>query len=173
MMNKGLEVIEARWLFGATPEQIEVVIHPQSIVHSMVSYRDGSVVAQLGVPDMRTPIAYALGWPKRIDAPAPKLDLAQIATLTFEKPDPVRFPALRLARQALQTGGSAPTVLNAANEVAVQAFLDRRIGFLDIARLVEETLEAISHHPLGSLDDVAAFDAQARRHAASIVGRLG
>lgn len=173
MMNKGLEIIEAHHLFNMDNDHIDVVVHPQSVIHSMVAYADGSVLAQMGSPDMRTPIAYALGWPKRIEAPAPKLDLAKIATLTFEAPDLVRFPALRLARQALQTGGTAPTVLNAANEIAVQAFLNRRIGFLDIARLVEETLGAISHQPLTSLEDVAAFDDQARRHAASIIGRLG
>ena len=137
MMNKGLELIEAHFLFGIPEERIDVLVHPQSVIHSLVEYVDGSVLAQLGTPDMRTPIAYALGWPARIATPAERLDLVKAATLTFEAPDPVRFPALRLARAALQSGGGAPTILSAANEVAVQAFLDRRIGFLDIHRLVE------------------------------------
>jgi len=169
MMNKGLEIIEAYHLFGMTEDRIDVVVHPQSVIHSLVAYADGSVLAQLGSPDMRTPIAYALGWPKRIDSPAPKLNLAEIATLTFEAPDPIRFPALRLAREVLRAGGSAPTVLNAANEVAVQAFLDRKIGFLDIATMVEETLGAIHQRPLSSLDDVAEMDKQARDYASSVV----
>ena len=169
MMNKGLEVIEAYHLFAMTEDRIDVVVHPQSVIHSLVAYADGSVLAQLGTPDMRTPIAFALGWPKRIAAPAPKLNLAEIATLTFQAPDMVRFPALRLAREVLRAGGSAPTVLNAANEVAVQAFLDGRIGFLDIATLVEETLGAVNHRALASLDDVAEMDRQARDYAASVV----
>jgi len=169
MMNKGLEVIEAHHLFGLTEDRIDVVVHPQSVIHSLVAYADGSVLAQLGSPDMRTPIAYALGWPRRIEAPAPKLNLAEIGQLTFEAPDPVRFPALRLARQVLRAGGSAPTVLNAANEIAVQAFLDREIGFLEIATLVEETLNALEMRPLASLDDVAEMDAQARRFARSAI----
>jgi 1-deoxy-D-xylulose-5-phosphate reductoisomerase len=169
MFNKGLEVIEAYHLFGLGEEKIDVVVHPQSVIHSMVAYVDGSVLAQLGSPDMRTPIAYALGWPKRIDAPVARLDLATIGTLTFEAPDCVRFPALRLARQALQTGKSAPTVLNAANEVAVSAFLSRGIGFLDIAEVVERTLEATQHVDLGSIDDVLAQDQQARQRAWSII----
>ena len=169
MMNKGLEIIEAYHLFGMTEDRIDVVVHPQSVIHSLVAYADGSVLAQLGSPDMRTPIAYALGWPKRIEAPAPKLNLAEIAQLTFEAPDMTRFPALRLAREVLRAGGSAPTVLNAANEVAVQAFLDRKIGFLDIATLVEETLGAVPHRALASLDDVADMDAQARDYASATV----
>ncbi|WP_042694917.1 1-deoxy-D-xylulose-5-phosphate reductoisomerase, partial [Azospirillum sp. B506] len=148
MMNKGLELIEAHFLFGIPEERIDVLVHPQSVIHSLVEYVDGSVLAQLGTPDMRTPIAYALGWPARIATPAERLDLVKAATLTFEAPDPVRFPALRLARAALQSGGGAPTILSAANEVAVQAFLDRRIGFLDIERIVEETLTALPHRPL-------------------------
>ncbi len=171
MMNKGLELIEAYHLFGLPEEQIDIIVHPQSVIHSAVAYVDGSVLAQLGSPDMRTPIAYALGWPKRIPAPAPKLDLAAIGQLTFEAPDPVRFPALRLARLALQTGGSAPTVLNAANEVAVQAFLDRGIGFLDIARVVEETMAAVAVVPLASIDDVMAQDQLARACAQAIIQR--
>lgn len=169
MMNKGLELIEAHHLFAMPEDRIDIVVHPQSVIHSMVSYVDGSVLAQLGSPDMRTPIAYALGWPKRIHAPAPRLDLAAVGQLTFEAPDPERFPALRLARAALQSGGSAPTVLNAANEVAVQAFLTRRIGFLDIARVVERTLEAIEPVPPSSIEDVLAQDQRARVCARSII----
>jgi len=169
MMNKGLELIEAYHLFGLPEDKIDIVVHPQSVIHSAVSYVDGSMLAQLGSPDMRTPIAYALGWPRRIPAPAPKLDLAAIAQLTFEAPDPERFPALALARRALQTGGSAPTVLNAANEIAVQAFLDRQIGFLDIAEVVERTLEKVAHVALGSIDDVFAEDRKARECARKIV----
>ncbi len=169
MMNKGLEVIEAHHLFGLTEDRIDVVVHPQSVIHSLVAYADGSVLAQLGSPDMRTPIAYALGWPKRIQSPAPKLNLAEIANLTFEQPDPIRFPALRLAREVMRVGGSAATVLNAANEIAVQAFLDRKIGFLEIATLVEETLNAIPMRPLTSLDDVADMDSQARHYAQAAV----
>jgi 1-deoxy-D-xylulose-5-phosphate reductoisomerase len=168
MMNKGLEIIEAFHLFGMPSERIDVVVHPQSVVHSLVEYVDGSVLAQLGTPDMRTPIAYALGWPHRIATPGERLDLLRASRLDFEAPDPVRFPALRLAREALQSGGSAPTILNAANEVAVAAFLDGRIGFLDIARIVERTLSDLNHAPLGSLDDVRHVDAAARAAA----GRL-
>lgn len=173
MMNKGLELIEAHHLFAMPEDRIDIVVHPQSVIHSMVSYVDGSVLAQLGSPDMRTPIAYALGWPKRIAAPAPRLDLAAIGQLTFEAPDPERFPALRLARAALQSGGSAPTVLNAANEVAVQAFLSRRIGFLDIARVVEQTLEAVDPVPSSSIDDVLAQDQRARGRAQAIIEQHG
>ncbi len=144
MMNKGLEVIEAHHLFALGSAQLDIVVHPQSVVHGLVYYSDGSVLAQLGSPDMRTPIANALGWPERIAAPSPRLDLATLARLTFEAPDPQRFPALRLARAALESGGGAPTVLNAANEIAVAAFLERRIGFLDIVATVERTLEAVS-----------------------------
>lgn len=171
MMNKGLELIEAHHLFAMPEDRIDIVVHPQSVIHSMVSYVDGSVLAQLGSPDMRTPIAYALGWPKRIHAPAPRLDLAAIGQLTFEVPDAERFPALRLARHALQTGGSAPTVLNAANEVAVQAFLSRRIGFLDIARVVEQTLDAVDPAPPSSIEDVLAQDQWARLCAGGIIER--
>jgi len=173
MMNKGLELIEAHHLFAVPEDRIDIVVHPQSVIHSMVSYVDGSVLAQLGSPDMRTPIAYALGWPKRIHAPAPRLDLAAIGQLTFETPDAERFPALRLARAALQTGGSAPTVLNAANEVAVQAFLGRRIGFLQIAAVVEATLEKVDPLLPSSIDDVLAQDARARRCTASIIEQIG
>jgi len=169
MMNKGLELIEAHHLFSMPEERIDIVVHPQSVIHSLVAYGDGSVLAQLGSPDMRTPIAYALGWPRRIRAPSPRLDLAAIGTLTFESPDPVRFPALRLARRALQTGGAAPTVLNAANEVAVQAFLSRTLSFLGIARLVEATLDAMGAMTIGNLDDVMAADAWARAHAQAAI----
>ena len=173
MMNKGLELIEAHFLFGIPEERIDVLVHPQSVIHSLVEYVDGSVLAQLGTPDMRTPIAYALGWPARIATPAERLDLVKAATLTFEAPDPVRFPALRLARAALQSGGGAPTILSAANEVAVQAFLDRRIGFLDIERIVEETLTALPHRPLRDLAAVREADADARRDAACRVAAIG
>jgi 1-deoxy-D-xylulose-5-phosphate reductoisomerase len=165
MMNKGLEVIEASYLFPVPKERIEIVIHPQSVIHSMVEYVDGSVLAQLGTPDMRTPIAVALAWPERMAAPSKRLDFATLGALTFEAPDSERFPALRVAREALQTGGNAPTILNAANEVAVQAFLDGRIRFLDIVRVVEETLGTIPRTPLHSLSDVHAADAAAREIA--------
>ena len=169
MMNKGLELIEAHYLFDMPEDQLQVLVHPQSIVHSLVSYIDGSVLAQLGTPDMCTPIAYALGWPERIASPSPRLDLAGIGQLTFEQPDPERFPALGLARQALKAGGAAPTILNAANEVAVQGFLGGKIGFLDICRVVERSLEQTTHRTLASLDDVYAVDAAARRNAEEII----
>ena len=166
MMNKGLELIEAHHLFGLPSARIDILVHPQSVVHSMVAYSDGSVLAQMGQPDMRTPIAFTLAWPKRMTAPVKRLDLAEVGQLTFEAPDSERFPALRVARQALQTGGSAPTVLNAANEVSVRAFLDGRLRFLDIAAVVERTLEKISVTPLNGLDDVWHLDTEARRIAA-------
>ncbi len=169
MMNKGLEIIEASYLFGLPSEQIDVLVHPQSVIHSLVAYVDGSVLAQLGMPDMRTPIAYTLAWPERMHTPCRRLDLAEVARLDFQPPDPVRFPALRLAREALTAGGGAPAVLNAANEVAVGAFLERRIGFLDIIRVVEETLAGIGDHPLETLSDVTEIDAEARRHAVSLL----
>jgi 1-deoxy-D-xylulose-5-phosphate reductoisomerase len=165
MMNKGLELIEAHHLFGLADTRIEILVHPQSVVHSMVAYSDGSVLAQLGQPDMRTPIAYTLAWPQRMTAPVERLDLAEIGQLTFEAPDSTRFPALRLSRQALRIGGSAPTILNAANEVAVQGFLDGRLGFLDIAEVVERTLERMPVAPLNGLDDVWQMDSEARRIA--------
>jgi 1-deoxy-D-xylulose-5-phosphate reductoisomerase len=142
MMNKGLELIEAHHLFALGPDKLDVLVHPQSIVHGLVEFRDGSFVAQLGTPDMRIPIAHCLAWPERIDGPAPRLDLAKIASLTFEAPDPARFPALAIARRALTTGGAAPTIFNAANEVAVQAFVEGRLGFTGIADLVAATLDA-------------------------------
>jgi len=171
MFNKGLELVEAYHLFGLTEDRIDILVHPQSVIHSMVSYIDGSVLAQLGAPDMRTPIAFALGWPDRMAAPCARLDLAQLGSLTFEAPDPERFPALRLVRRALQSGGAAPTLLNAANEIAVASFLDRRIGFLDIAAVVEDTLEAVDAPALTSIDDVLQADALARRHAREICVR--
>lgn len=168
MMNKGLELIEAHHLFQLPLERVEIVVHPQSIVHGAVVYRDGSVLAQLGSPDMRTPIAYALAWPGRIETPTKRLDLAAIGRLTFEPPDEDRFPALRVAREALIRGGGCPTVLNAANETAVHAFLDGRIGFLDIVDTVERTLAAVPEGELESLDDVYNFDTTAREIAARL-----
>jgi len=165
LMNKGLEVIEARWLFNARPEQIDVLVHPQSIVHSMVSYRDGSVIAQLGTPDMRTPIANVLSWPDRIDAGVSHLNLAQINDLSFREPDLDRFPCLSLAFAAMQTGDSAPAILNAANEIAVEAFLNGRIGFNRIPELVEEVLNRVPVTPLNSLGDVMEQDRLARIRA--------
>jgi 1-deoxy-D-xylulose-5-phosphate reductoisomerase len=171
MMNKGLELIEAHHLFGLPGERIEIVVHPQSVVHSLVAYVDGSVLAQLGPPDMRTPIAYALSWPDRMRWPAPRLDLARIGSLTFESPDYARFPALSMAREALAAGGGAPTVLNAANEVAVESFLGGRLGFLDIARVVAAALERLNGRGTASLAEVKALDAEARRLAHDLIGR--
>jgi 1-deoxy-D-xylulose-5-phosphate reductoisomerase len=162
MMNKGLEVIEAHWLFNAPAERIEVVIHPQSVIHSMVEYADGSVIAQLGNPDMRTPIAYALGHPDRIDAGVESLDLFRIGTLSFERPDFKRFPCLRLAYEALRLAGNAPAVLNAANEIAVESFLNGRLGFGRIPDLIEQVLSSVAWRKIDSLDDVLAADAAAR-----------
>jgi 1-deoxy-D-xylulose-5-phosphate reductoisomerase len=172
MMNKGLEVIEAHWLFGAPAERIEVVIHPQSVIHSMVSYVDGSVLAQLGNPDMRTPIAHALAFPERIESGVGQLDLTQMAALQFFQPDFERFPCLALAFEALRAGGTAPALLNAANEVAVQAFLERRIGFRDIDRVIARVMH---ENPIGaasSIEAVMAQDAHARRAADAIVAEL-
>jgi 1-deoxy-D-xylulose-5-phosphate reductoisomerase len=173
MMNKGLELIEAHHLFNLPERQIEILINHQSIVHGMVVYRDGSMLAQLGSPDMRTPIAHTLAWPGRMAAPTAPLDLAALGRLTFAAPDPQRFPALRLARNALQQGGGCPTILNAANEVAVQAFLDKEIGYLDIARLVERTLESFDDTGLSTFDDVHNFDKEAREIAGGLVGSGG
>jgi 1-deoxy-D-xylulose-5-phosphate reductoisomerase len=169
LMNKGLEVIEAHWLFNATPEQIEVVVHPQSVIHSMVEYIDGSVLAQLGNPDMRTPIAYALGYPDRLDSGVSTLDLLQIARLDFEAPDTSRFPCLRLAFDALKRGGTAPAILNAANEVAVAAFLERKIGFMDIPRMIESVLSKANIEQVSSLEQVIAADIAARAAASELV----
>jgi 1-deoxy-D-xylulose-5-phosphate reductoisomerase len=171
LMNKGLELIEAHHLFGQPLERIDVVIHPQSVIHGLVTYHDGSVLAHLGTPDMRTPIAYVLGWPGRTAAPMQRLDLAAVGRLTFEPPDEIRFPALRLARAALAQGGGTPTVLNAANETAVHAFLDRRIGFLDIAATVEATLSAMPVGTLASLDEVSHIDREARAIAAELIAK--
>ncbi|WP_417515185.1 1-deoxy-D-xylulose-5-phosphate reductoisomerase [Minwuia sp.] len=169
MMNKGLEMIEAYHLFPVSPSQVDVLVHPQSVIHSMVEYIDGSTLAQLGSPDMRTPIASCLAWPERISAPSPKLDLAELGQLTFERPDESRFPALRLARHCLEAGSEAATVLNAANEIAVAAFLARRLGFLQIATVVELALETISGWSTTTLDDVFALDAEARRITADLI----
>lgn len=172
MMNKGLEVIEAHWLFGVPAEMIEVVVHRQSVIHSMVEYVDGSVLAQLGNPDMRTPIAHAMAWPERIEAGVRSLDLFEIARLDFERPDFQRFPCLGLAFAALRAGGAAPAVLNAANEEAVAAFLDRRIAYLDIARVIEPCLERCAGVAVDSLDAVLAVDAQARDWASAQIRTL-
>ncbi len=169
MMNKGLELIEAYHLFGLPESQIDILVHPQSVIHSMVAYKDGSVLAQLGSPDMRTPIAYALGWPQRIAAPADRLDFSKIKQLTFEAPDPARFPALRVAREALKAGGGTPAVLNAANEIAVAAFLDRQVRFTDIVAICEQVLTDLPGGDIDRLDQVLALDTEARRRAAEVV----
>ena len=173
MMNKGLEIIEACWLFNTSPDQIQVVVHRQSVIHSMVQYSDGSVLAQLGNPDMRTPIAHALGWPQRIFAGVEPLNLFDIARLDFEPPAPERFPCLRLAYRAAAESGTAPAVMNAANEVAVAAFLDRRIGFTDIGAVVERTMDALPPEPvdLSGLEQVLAVDRKAREVAEQSVAR--
>lgn len=173
MMNKGLEFIEAACLFPVTPDQIEILVHPQSVIHSMVRYNDGSVLAQLGTPDMRIPIAYSLAWPERMPTPAERLDLAKIGSLSFEEPDMVQFPALRIAQEALQIGGAAPTVLNAANEVAVANFLDNKIPFGAITKIVEETIETVlggeNTSFSGLIEDVFQFDARARACAQELI----
>ena len=171
LMNKGLEVIEAHWLFNLPPEQIEVVIHPQSVIHSLVQYVDGSVLAELGNPDMRTPIAYAMAWPERIAAGVPPLDLPAIARLSFEQPDLLRFPCLALAFRALRDGANAATVLNAANEVAVAAFLDGRLPFLAIAEIIAATLDAVPVRPMADLPAILAEDANARSVATELLAR--
>ncbi|MHC6226989.1 1-deoxy-D-xylulose-5-phosphate reductoisomerase [Pseudomonas sp. X10] len=173
MMNKGLELIEACWLFDAPPSKVEVVVHPQSVIHSLVDYVDGSVLAQLGNPDMRTPIANALAWPQRIDSGVAPLDLFAIARLDFQAPDEQRFPCLRLARQAAEVGDSAPAVLNAANEVAVEAFLQRRIRFPEIASMIEQVLDQEPVVALPSLDAVFAADQRARELAREWLSRHG
>ncbi|HJV82674.1 1-deoxy-D-xylulose-5-phosphate reductoisomerase [Noviherbaspirillum sp.] len=169
MMNKGLEVIEAHWLFGAAASEIEVVIHPQSVIHSMVSYVDGSVLAQLGNPDMRTPIAHALAYPERIASGVSAMDLAQIGQLIFERPDFGRFPCLKLAYDALLAGGSAPAILNAANEVAVQAFLDRKIGFRAIDRVIAQVMETVAHGEVTDINSLLEQDGRAREAAHSLI----
>jgi 1-deoxy-D-xylulose-5-phosphate reductoisomerase len=176
LMNKGLEVIEAFHLFALRPDEIDVLVHPQSVVHGLVEFRDGSLIAQLGSPDMRIPIAHCLAWPQRIDGPAARLDLAQLATLTFENPDLTRFPALALARQALEAGGGAPTVLNAANEVAVAEFLAEKIGFAGIVALVTATLEAAARRGLTqeptSVDDALSIDHESRMLASGLLPEI-
>jgi 1-deoxy-D-xylulose-5-phosphate reductoisomerase len=173
MMNKGLELIEACRIFPVSERQVEIVVHPQSVVHSMVAYVDGSVLAQLGSPDMRTPIAHTLAWPDRMAGPSARLDFAQISKLTFEVPDIERFPALKLAREALQSGGSAPTILNAANEVAVGGFFGRRVGFLDIVDIVARTLEVVAPRQLATLEDVREVDGEARSVAGAMIDTCG
>jgi 1-deoxy-D-xylulose-5-phosphate reductoisomerase len=170
MMNKGLELIEAYYLFPVREDQIDILVHPQSVVHSMVAYVDGSVLAQMGTPDMRTPISFALGWPRRMPTPSRRLDFAAIGSLTFEEPDTTRFPALRIARAALRAGGSAPIVLNAANEVAVARFLAGGLKFLDIARVVEAALDRTNAPAPASIEDVSDIDRSARRLALEIIG---
>ncbi len=172
LMNKALEVIEAHFLFHMPPEKIDVIVHPQSVVHSMVEYEDGSVLAQMGTPDMRIPIGYTLAWPERMATPAAKLDLAKLGQLTFEQPDPVKFPALHFAREAMTKGGTAPATLNAANEIAVQAFLDKRIGFLDIERINEKTLNSLPVMALSDLEVLHEADQTARRFAEENVRAL-
>lgn len=173
LMNKGLEVVEAHWLFGVSPSQIEVYIHPQSIVHSMVEYKDGAVVAQMAVPDMRGPIAYALSYPERLELDLPSLDLSAMETLSFCPVEQERFPALGLAYQALAQGETMPTVLNAANEIAVDAFLQRRLGFLEIPRVIQKTMER--HHPADpkSLENILQADAWAREEAQKLINKRG
>jgi 1-deoxy-D-xylulose-5-phosphate reductoisomerase len=169
LMNKGLELIEAHHLFALRPDELDIVVHPQSVVHGLVEFRDGSVIAQLGSPDMRIPISHCLAWPARMSTPAPRLDLVKVGTLTFEEPDPVRFPALALARRALETGAGAPTVLNAANEIAVREFVERRLGFAGIPALVEATLDAAQRRgEMGephSIEEALEIDHNARRLA--------
>jgi 1-deoxy-D-xylulose-5-phosphate reductoisomerase len=173
LMNKGLELIEARHLFALEPDELDVVVHAQSVVHGLVEFRDGSVIAQMGSPDMRIPIAHCLAYPARMATPAQRLDLARISALTFEEPDPVRFPALRIARHALNAGGAAPTVLNAANEIAVAEFLGGRLGFAGIPALVEATLEAVARSgTVGepqSVEQAVAIDHDARAMAARLL----
>ena len=176
MMNKGLELIEAHHLFAIEPAKLAVLVHPQSIIHGMVEYRDGSVVAQLGSPDMRIPIAHCLAWPTRIDGPAAKLNLARVGTLTFEDPDPIRFPALALGRRALETGGAAPTILNAANEIAVAAFIGRKLGFGGISALVSATLDAAERRNATAepqdIDEAVAVDHMARSLAQDLLPEI-
>ena len=167
MMNKGLELIEAHWLFDMPSDRLDILFHPQSVVHSMVEYVDGSVLAQMGSPDMRIPIAHTLAWPERMETPVERLDLAKVARLEFEPPDPVRFPALRLARAAMEAGGARPAILNAANEIAVAAFLARRLPFGRISAIVEQVLERYPAPAPATVQDVLAIDAEARRIAAA------
>jgi len=168
-MNKGLEVIEARWLFDITPAKIKVLVHPQSIIHSMVEYQDGAVVAQLGIPDMKGPIAYALSYPERLKDVSPALDLASVGTLTFEEPDTDRFPCLAYAYKSLETGGSMPAVLSAANEVAVKFFLDEKIGYTDVARVIKTTMDAHTPYPIKTVEDALKADIWARQEAEKMI----
>jgi 1-deoxy-D-xylulose-5-phosphate reductoisomerase len=172
MMNKGLEVIEAHWLFNVSADDIQVVVHPQSVIHSLVEYVDGSVLAQLGNPDMRTPIAYGLAYPERIDSGVEPLDLFKVATMNFVEPDFERFPCLALSYQALRIAGTAPAVLNAANEVVVAEFLDNKVDFLDIPRIISETLESIPVNAVNDLEDVLGADLEARRVAQQRIEQL-
>ena len=173
MFNKGLEMIEAKVLFGVRPDQVEVLIHPQSIIHSMVGFKDEAVLAQLGAPDMKGPIGYALTWPERRDLPVARLDLAKIGQLTFETPDEQRFPALRLARRAMEAGGVAGAVLNGSKEVALERFLAKQLRFLEMAEVVERCMDGLADLPAAtSLDDVFAADAEARRRAADLASDL-
>jgi 1-deoxy-D-xylulose-5-phosphate reductoisomerase len=171
MMNKGLELIEACWLFNTSPDHVEIMLHPQSVIHSMVEYVDGSVLAQLGQPDMRTPIAHAMAWPKRIDSGVERLNLIDVARLEFEKPDLQRFPCLRLAEQAARAGGTTPAILNAANEIAVAEFLDNKIRFIDIAPLVEDVMTQIPTMAANDLDTILQADQTAREHARRWIDR--
>jgi 1-deoxy-D-xylulose-5-phosphate reductoisomerase len=172
MMNKGLEVIEACWLFNTGAASIQVVVHPQSVIHSMVEYTDGSVLAQLGNPDMRTPIAHAMAWPQRMESGVASLNIFDVARLDFEEPDFGRFPCLRLAYEAIEAGGTAPAILNAANEVAVEAFLDERLAFLDIPRVIETTLARVTHRPSDTLETILAADEAARAVARQLIMEL-
>ena len=172
-MNKGLEVIEATLLFGFPESQVEVAVHPQSLVHSLVEYADGSLLAQLGAPDMRTPIAQALAWPERVTSGVQSLDIKTLGRLDFEPPDHVRFPSLGLARAAARAGGTAPAVLNAANEVAVQAFLDRRLNFTGITTVIDKVLQRLDSLPVKALGDVLEADAAARRLAVAAIDSAG
>jgi len=173
LMNKGLEVIEARWLFDMEPERIKVLVHPQSIIHSMVEYADGAVVAQLGMPDMKGPIAYALSYPERLDNVSPALDLASVGTLTFEEPDMERFPCLAFAFAALKAGGTMPAVLSAANEVAVRHFLDEKIGYGDIARVIRATMDVHTSSPVRTVEDALKADLWARQEAERVIAEFG
>jgi 1-deoxy-D-xylulose-5-phosphate reductoisomerase len=172
LMNKGLEFIEACWLFDCTADQVDVVVHPESVIHSMVSYVDGSVLAQMGNPDMRTPIAYGMAWPKRLESGVSPLNLFEVAQLNFEKPDTERFPCLKLAQQSFTEGGTAPAILNAANEVAVSAFLQREISFLNIADVVEGTLSKAENQTADTLESILASDEEARRIASDLISHL-
>lgn len=169
MMNKGLELIEACWLFHTSPDNIQIVVHPQSVIHSMVQYSDGSVLAQLGQPDMRTPIAHALSWPERIESGVEKLDFFSVSKLEFEEPDYERFPCLRLAEESIRKGGTAPAILNAANEVAVASFLDNKLKFTDIPYIVEQTLLNLTSRPATSLDEILEDDLSARKEAEHLI----